>query len=366
MLKELIEKRTALIAEYDAIKKASVDEKRSAYTNEEREKINSIKLDLDAIDQKIADEKVFEEKRNAKIEFNAPNIITNKKDINEFRSFLESGTGKFTISLEEVEKRAAITTSTNSHFGYVDQAPAIVQNEPELVLPSFGVSMQYFDSAVDVPAFGSMSASFGTEDNANSDSTLSSGKVTLSPAFVSASLELSKVFIQNSKQGNIEKIKNDLVNAIYKAIELRALTALGALSALTYTGSSIQGLVLAQEAAIVGSAGQGGYIFSRTGTQAAKASKIDAGSGQMVWTNGMVNGYQAKRSALASANHVYFGDFQNAVSMAMFGNGIEVEVISDSTLARKGNVLLIVSGLADAKVADSTKVSVFKTVNTLS
>ena len=83
--------------------------------------------------------------------------------------------------------------------------------------------------------------------------------------------------------------------------------------------------------------------------------------------DGMINGYAAKRSALQSnANDVYFGDFVNGLSMAMFGEGISVEMVTDSTLARKGNVLLIVSALADAKVVDSSRLNVFKSVHTLS
>src|SRR5687767_7997362 len=98
MLKNLIEKRTALLAEYDAMKGKLEIEKRSAYTNEEREAINKIKIDIEEIDNSIALEKDIEAKRNAKLDIlsvTAPNTVTSttsdKNLVTEFRSFLNGG-----------------------------------------------------------------------------------------------------------------------------------------------------------------------------------------------------------------------------------------------------------------------------------
>lgn len=158
-----------------------------------------------------------------------------------------------------------------------------------------------------------------------------------------------------------------MVFAVQKAVEKKAIDSMATLTNVTSgatgsTGLSLHGITLNMEAAING-AGTG-YIFSKNGVERAKKAKIDAGSGQLVWKDGIVNGYKAVRSSLmTNAGHAYYGDFRSVV-MAYFGEGITLEIISDSTLARKGSVLIIASGLADAGYTDANKIAVAKNILT--
>jgi hypothetical protein len=375
MLKNLIDKRTSLLAEYDALKGKLEIEKRSAYTNEEREAINKIKIDIEEIDNSIALEKDIEAKRNVKLDnisISSPNILAKDKSlVTEFRSFLngEKYGEKFTIPYDVYEQRATITTSTNTQFKFTDQYPNISVNDSDLILPKLGVKTYYFDSgAVQFPSISQITGTFGTEDSTVSDQTLTSAAKTLTPTFVSASLEVSKVFLKSSKEANIAGLMGELKLAVDKALEKRTIDSMSVLSPIasgaTGVTTSFFNVAIQMEAAIVGS--PSGYIFSTSGVARAKNSKKDAGSGEMTFSNGYINGYPAVRSSLqTNANHGYLIS-SSAVAQAYWGEGVTIEMITDATLARKGNVLLIASALADGSYLDANKIAVIKNVNKLS
>lgn len=364
MLKNLIEKRSALIAEYDALKNKVFEvEKRSVFSNDELVKVNELKQQIEELDLSIKAEKEMEEKRSTKIEVvaqSAPNIITNRNQIeNEFRSLIVNGQGKMNVGFEQLESRATVTTSTNSHFKHSQMADNVSIDNGELVLESLGAKKYFFDSGnVDFPAISNIIGTFaGSEGGTVADASLSSAKKTLVPSFVSASIEVTKSFIAQSKPQNILDIMAELRYGIEKAVEKRALDSMSGLTAVA-SGSTLYGSVLNLEAAMNG-AGTG-YIFSKSGVAKAKQSKVGTDQG-MVWANGMVNGYVAKRSTLISADHAYFGDFRS-VGLAFWGD-ITLEVITDATLARDGKVLVIASALADGSFLDANKVKVIKNVS---
>ncbi len=101
-----------------------------------------------------------------------------------------------------------------------------------------------------------------------------------------------------------------------------------------------------------------GFIGSATAVKNMKQEKVDAGSAVFSMQNGQVNGYPCLRSTLATSNNVYFGDM-SATVQAYWGSGIEIETITDGTMARKGNVLIIASAMADGSVVDFNKVVKF-------
>lgn len=366
-MKELIEKRNALIAEFDKIKGALENEKRSAYTNEEREAVNKIKIELDAIDEQIQNAQAIESKRNFKLDM----LATNKQDNNktekgndEFRSFMMKGEGKFTLE-QDILKRATVTTSTDSEFVHTNQFKGLSIAENELILDQIGAKTYFFGSdggKMQFPSIGGLIGVFGTEDNGNSDVSLTSGDKTLEPEFVSASLEVSKKFIASSQAENIADLKNALAFAIHKAVEKRALDSMSGLTA-AYTGTSLHTAVVELEKAMVGT--PSGYILSAAGVAKAKTTKKDNGSGKFVWEDGgYVNGYPAKRSTLMGNNHIYCVEGSNIVKA--FWGDVTIEVVQDATLARKGNVLLIASVLADASYINAAKVAVYKNVTAAS
>lgn len=358
MNKELIEKRKALIAEFDAIKVKAETEKRSAYTNEERTRVNEIKIELSDIDARIADEKEINEKRNVKLDLltQATPTVESVQAKDEFRSFIQSGkAGKFTMPMSEFEKRATVTTTSNPSFKFTDMKDGLSVAEHELVLQKLGGQVAYFDAGnVDYPSITNIIGTFGTEDSTIADQSLVSVKKTLVPTFVSASIEVSKSFLLQSKSKNIDDLKNALVYGIQKAVERRVLNSLsGATSA---TGSTAFNKAIHAESLILGTGT--GYIASKDAVKSMKQEKVDAGSAVMTMTNGQVNGYPALRSTLATANNVYYGDF-SATVQAYWGDSITLETITDGSMARKGNVLIIASAMADGSVIDFNKVAKF-------
>ena len=371
-MKNYIEQRTKLIESFDKIKSALEAEKRTAYTNEEREAVNKIKIDIEELDNLISDEKAIQEKRNQKLDTIANVQKADKNEIvAEFRSFLsgEKYGEKFTIPFEAVEQRATVTTSTNTHFSFVDQNNGLSVVSSELVLPKLGVKTYYFDAgAVDFPSIGQIVGSFGSEDGSVSDQALSSAKKTLTPTFVSASIEVSKVFLKSSKEGNIQDLMAQLKAAVDKALEKRTIDTFSTLSPIasgaTGVSTTFHNASIQMEAGLIGA--PSGYIFSASGIARAKNSKKDSGSGEFVYQNGFVNGYPAMRSTLqTNANHGYLID-AGSVGMAYWGEGVQIEMITDATLARKGNVLLIASALADGSYLDANRIAVIKNVNNLS
>jgi hypothetical protein len=372
-LKNLIEKRNQLIADFDKIKETLETEKRTAYTNEEREQVNKIKLDIQDLDTKIGDEKFIEEKRNQKLDLisvSAPELVKDKRNlVSEFRSFLngEKYGEKFTLPYE-TEQRSTVTTSSNSHFKFTDQIPGLSINDSDLVLGSLGVKTYYFDSgAVDFPNISEITGTFGTEDSTVSDQALTSGKKTLTPTFVTASIEVSKVFLKTSKEKNIQDLMGELQLAVAKALEKRTIDTFSTLTAIasgaTGVTTTFHNAAVQMEASLNGT--PSGYIFGSSGIARGKVSKKDSGSGEFAISNMTLNGYPVKRSTLmTNTTHGYLIS-ASAVAQAYWGSGVEIEMITDATLARKGNVLLIASALADGSYLDANKIALIKNVNKL-
>lgn len=366
MIKNLIEKRAKALADLkDLNAKETIDA-------EQRAKIDTLKKEVADFNTRIADLQFQDEqeRQEAKQAF----LKNEKKDANlvtEFRSFLsgERGGEKFLLPFEDFNKRATITTTSNSHFKFTDQHAGLSINDSDLVLPSLGVKTWYFESgAIDFPSISQIVGTFGSEDNSVSDQTLTSNKKTLTPTFVSASIEVSKVFLNSSKPENIQNLMDELKYAVDKALEKRTIDTFSTLTAIasgaTGVSTTFHNASIQMEAALVGA--PSGYIFSSSGTARAKNSKKDSGSGEFVWKDGIVNGYPAKRSTLqTNANHGYLIT-AGAVAQAYWGEGVTIEMITDATLARKGNVLLIASAMADGSYLDANKIAVVKNVNLLS
>lgn len=354
-VKELKNKRSELLNEMKSIRDLSVKEKR-AFTDEEREKLQEIKSKLEQLASDIDSLEVVEaeEAEEAQRAFKGKPV---KRDNDNFTNFIkEMRNGKFTISTDELQSRATVTTATNPQFKFTDVNDQVSLNGGELVLESLGAVKAYFDSGnVLYPSLSNIVGSFGTEDNTVADQALVSASQTLVPSFVSASIEVSKSFVMQSKPSNMADLKNALIYAIEQAIEKRALTHLT--GATNVTGTTNYGKAVDSEAAII--AAGTGYVAGRQAVAKMKKEIYDAGSGAKTWANNEVNGYPAKRSILTpNDNQVYYGDFKSVVK-ALFGEGITIEMVTDGTMARKGNVLLIASAMADAKCTDFNKVAKF-------
>lgn len=376
-LTELIEKRESLLKRYNEMKEKRESEKRSTYTQEEFTEINNLNIELDEIEKTIESEKELEAKRNKKLDDIASISIFSKKDdevVSSFRSFLANentnNNEKFKLSFESI-KRATVTTAANSNWSYQDQVPNLQIADSELILNKIGVPVYYFDSGEQaIPSLNELIGVFGTEDASNADQTFSDAKKVLKPSFVSASIEVSKVFLKSAKSETINQLMSELKLAIDKAVEKRTIDSLSSLSAVSgygtgnTTGVTFHNAVVEMESALIGK--PSAYIFSAKGIGKSKTAKLDSGSGMFVNQNNTINGYPALRSTLMTNQwHGYLVDAK-AMAMAYWGDGIEVAQITDATLARKGNVLLIATALADGSYLSSAKHAVIKNVNYLS
>lgn len=359
--KQLKEQRSNLLTEMKSIRDLMTKEKRAEFSDAEKEKLTKIKEQLDSLKEQISSLEAIEAEEAVEAErsFKGQPSKVEKRDAN-FASFVkEMRAGKHVIPMDEIESRATVTTSSNSQFKFTDMSEGVSVNHGELVLESLGAQKAYFDSGnVAYPSMSTIVASFGTEDNSVSDQALTTASQTLVPSFVSASIEVSKAFIAQSKAKNIEDLKNALIFAVEAAIEKRALTHLT--GATTATGATNFAKAVNAEANVNGSGT--GYVAGRKATSQMKLENVDAGSGIKTWKDNEVNGYPAKRSIYTSAiTDVFYGDFRSVVK-AMFGEGITLEMVTDGTMARKGNVLIIASALADAKCTDFNKVAKFTAI----
>lgn len=367
MSKELRSKKDVLVKQLNDLNNKLTSEGRAQFSADEKAAFDKIKADLAGITEAIsafdlAEEAKAEEAERMKKEF-AKNPNKRSKDEDAFGSTLrELRNAKFEMSMDEFEQRATVTTSSNSQWKFTDMADMVSISEPDLVLEAVGGKVAYFkEGNVQYPAMSHIVGTFGTEDNQISDQTLTTAQTLLSPQFVSASIEVSKAFIVQSKAKNINELKNALVYAVKKAVEKRALTHLtGATTVGTVTGTTSYARATHAESLIIGTGT--GLIAGTNAVKRMKQEKQDAGSGIFTWTSNEVNGYPAKRSILAPVvNGVYFGDFSSVVQ-AYFGDALTIEVITDGTMARKGNVLLIASCMADAKCVDFGKVAYYQAV----
>jgi len=360
MLKQLKEQRSSLLSEMKSIRDLMTKEKRAQFSEDEKKKLQSIKDQLDDLKSQIESLEAIEAEEALEAERSFKGKPVEKRDNENFTKFIkEMRAGKFTIPMDELQSRATVTTSTNSAFKFTDHNEGLSVNYGALVLEELGATKAYFDSGnVAYPSLSNIVASFGSEDNSVSDQALTSAQAVLSPSFVSASIEVSKAFIAQSKMQNIEDLKSALIYAVEQAIEKRALTHLT--GATTATGSTNYAKAVNAEAMVNGVGT--GYIAGREGVQNLKNEIVDAGSGIRTWKDNEVNGYKAVRSILtATPTDVFYGDFKSVVK-AMFGEGITLEMVTDGTMARKGNVLLIASAMADAKCTDFNKVSKFTSI----
>jgi hypothetical protein len=365
MLKNLIEKRSATLAELEGLVAKVANEKRE-YTTEERTNRNELKLTLESLNEQIKDLEEIEKETQRKLStdstvktFNITkeenkdeNII--KRTNSEFINYLKGNdiadefrgkNGGFKFSNEYFEQRATVVSSDAKLDSKLTLPVSII--EKGLVLGSLGAPAVQFVSGggFKAPYLSSAPATYNTEDNANADQTWSASADDVVPVHSSASYELSGQYLKQISQQSVDMIMASLQNRILQGLEKRAINKIVADAGTIYTGTTATtyyAAVLATEAAVENTSG---YLFSKASGQRAKQAKIDAASGFMVYQNGMVNGAPAATSSILTGNTFVSGDFSH-VSMFIW-DGIEVNLMQDVTAKRKGNYILIADAFSD-------------------
>jgi len=185
--------------------------------------------------------------------------------------------------------------------------------------------------------------------------------VTLQPKRLTAYIDLSKQFIAQDSLAAEQLIREDLVKAINNKLEATILgDASGtttqpqgmfdAISATSVTAfSGICSLEADIEDANVN--GECVYVMSNKAKAALRAMAKSAKSTELVYENGEVDGVKALNTSHISNKKYLYGDFSN-LAIGQWG-AIDLTV-DPYTLARSGQIRLVVNAYFDAKILRPT------------
>ena len=214
---------------------------------------------------------------------------------------------------------------------------------------------------VQVPIMSASNVGWAGEvaEAASGDPTFS--HVTLQPKRLTAYIDLSKQFIAQDSLAAEQLIREDLVKAINSKLEA---TILGAESGTTtqpqgmfdaISASSVSGYsdICDLEADIEDANINGGciYVMSNKAKAALRAMPKSSKSTQLVFENGEVDGTKAINTSHISDKKYLYGDFSN-LAIGQWG-AIDL-TIDPYTLARSGQIRLVVNAYFDAKILRPT------------
>lgn len=364
-MKELIEKRNAVLAEIEAIKAKGTDEKRS-YTDDEKTKLADLVNQAKSLANEIKLEQEIEEQRNVELNAGAGITIINKsKDSDniisrthsEFVKYLKnqdyssefrSSNGGFHVPSEYYEQRATVTYSDGNINQVATKPVSII--EKGLVLPQFGATVEYASGgAFKAPYLQSTPASYGAEDTEIADQAWTAGKFDLVPAHSSASYTVSGSYLKSASAATVQRMLDSLQNRVLQGLEKRALEHIisNAYTKVAATGGTYYNGMLGLEKSVEYA---NGFIFTKASGERAKQAKLDSGSGRLVLDGNNAIGYTGAVSSLITGNTVLHGDF-SMVNMVIW-DGIEVNLMQDIESRKKGNFVLIADAFSDAKISN--------------
>lgn len=378
---KLFEQRAALLAEFDKIKNALFTEKRSAYTAEEREAVNKIKIDLADLDNLINDEKEIEAKRSLKLDNISKNQKSNTNDDidivsrtnSAFVSYLKgedfddefrSKGGNFLFSTEYFTQRATVTAAGDSNTLSSTHTLPVSTIEKALVLDKIGAPSVQFVSGggFKAPYLASTPASYNAEDVSNGDIAFTSDFNLATPSHSSASVELSGTYLKSMSAQSVDVIVNSLVSRIYQGLDKRGIEKVKSAATIetATTGVTYYEAVLDAEKQLENVSG---YLFSKNAGERAKRSKVDSGSGALVLQNKESNGYTAAISSLVTGDTFIAGDFSHV--QRYIWDGVEVNIMQGTAEKRKGNYVLIADAFSDAVVTNPAAFVAYNSTNLL-
>ena len=214
---------------------------------------------------------------------------------------------------------------------------------------------------VQVPIMSATNVGWAGEvaDASSGDSSFS--HVTLQPKRITAYIDLSKQFIAQDSIAAEQLIREDLVNAINNKLEATILgnesgtttQPQGMFDAISATSVSGYSDVCNLEADIEDANVNNDcvYVMSNKAKAALRAMSKGSKSTQLVYENGEVDGTKALNTSHVSDKKYLYGDFSN-LAIGQWG-AIDLTV-DPYTLARSGQIRLVVNAYFDAKVLRPT------------
>lgn len=214
---------------------------------------------------------------------------------------------------------------------------------------------------VQVPIMSATNVGWAGEvaDASSGDSSFS--HVTLTPKRLTAYIDLSKQFIAQDSIAAEQLIREDLVNAINNKLEATILGNVsgtttqpqGMFDAISATSVSGYSDICDLEADIEDANVNGDcvYVMSNKAKAALRAMAKGSKSTQLVFENGEVDGTKALNTSHVSDKKYLYGDFSN-LAIGQWG-AIDLTV-DPYTLARSGQIRLVVNAYFDAKILRPT------------
>ena len=185
--------------------------------------------------------------------------------------------------------------------------------------------------------------------------------VTLSPKRLTAYIDLSKQFIAQDSLAAEQLIREDLVKAINNKLEATILGDAsgtttqpeGMFNAISATSVTAFSGICALEADIEDANVNGEclYVMSNKAKAALRAMAKSSKSTELVYENGEVDGVKALNTSHISDKKYLYGDFSN-LAIGQWG-AIDLTV-DPYTLARSGQIRLVVNAYFDAKILRPT------------
>lgn len=282
-----------------------------------------------------------------------------------------------------LERRGMSATGQTSAAG--DQGGMLVNTEkeglimalrPMLRLAQMGV--QTFGNMVgnlDLVKGTSVTTAWEGENDENAESNVATSKISVSPKRLGAKSFISKQLLFQTSQAVQDAVINDIFAAIAQAVESAALHGGGnitGLAATTGIGSVVGGetgaaptyahITELESKVELGNAMMDSlfYLTNPKVKNKLKNTKIDSGSGLMVWptNDNMLNGYPAMTSNLVSStltkstsvgvcSAIFFGNWSN---MALYNWGGLDLVVDGITRADYNEVKIVVNSFWDMAV----------------
>ena len=210
---------------------------------------------------------------------------------------------------------------------------------------------------VQVPVMGKTNCGWAGEIAEAASGDPSFNHVTLSPKRLTAYIDLSKQFLAQDSLGAENMIREDIVKAINNKLEETILgnasgTATqpeGMFNAITATSVSGFSDIVALEAELEDANvyGEKVYLMSNKAKAALRAMAKSSKVTQLVYENGAVDGTKAINTSMIADKKYLYGDFSN-LAVGQWG-AIDLTV-DPYTLARSGQVRLVVNAYFDAKI----------------
>lgn len=385
---ELTDKRNQLKIQAEALLTNAEKESRKL-NDEEVDKFESIKKEMDTIDSEIREltNKLNKQTSKRSMEkfslLKAINDVANNRQldersremvdngVNEMRKAGLSYSGQIVLPVEERSTVQATVATAGQEVVAEDKLNILEPLRANLVMVSAGANyMTGLVGNVSIPTYSGTNVGWAGEIAGASDGAGSFGEVTLEPKRITAYLDVSKQFLLQDSASAEALLRSDIVKAISNKLEATILgDAAGSTTqpkgffngatAITDTSyATMVGLMQTLEEANV--SGDIKYIVSPAIKASLKTTTKDAGSGRFVMEGNEVDGVPVLSTSACKG--IVLGNFDDYVIGQWGGIDLTVDPYSQAT---NGKVRLVVNAYFDAKPRRS-EAFVAKTMGTAS